>query len=493
MLELQPLDFILVAIYLVGVLVLAWAAGRRTRSASDFHLGGRVAPFWVIGISLVITDLGLTDLFAGTAGAYTHGLAQANFDWIGTVPAVLVAAFLVVPALWREQVVTVPEYLGRRYGTSVRLLAAVYWLVFLAIALSMALHLGAGFLEELLGGSRGGWIGSIAIFVGLYTVVGGHAGISFTDVFQFAAFLLGGLILVGGSLLEAGGFERIHARLTELDLARHLELLHPHDTSSPFPWSGLVLGLGVAVSVSYFAGHQVMVQRFLGARSEWDARAGLLFAGFLKLLVPLIIVIPGLALVAIDPGIREPGQVLTILITKVLPVGLSGIVVVALLAALMSSLDALLHSGATIFRVDVLETVRSLRGLPALEDGGSARLARVVTALLITGVALLAPVVGRAESPLALVRGELLGSFQGPTIVVLLLGIHWKRASTPAALVALTLGVGLTWMVSHGAHEIFPSENPYFLASFVSLVLSSLLFVTVSLLVPSRREGRSGV
>ena len=186
---LTPIDTIIIVAYLGAVLVLGYLFSRYVKSSGDFILGGKSLPFWAIGMSVVVSDIGAIDMVSGAGAAYKYGLAQANFDWLGSVPAMVIVAFVFVPFYWRSGVCTLPEFLGRRYGPAVRFFQAVIWLGFLLSMLAVMLWTSAVFLNTVLGMPSQAAIWLTVFVVGIYTILGGLAAVVVTDAMQMVIML----------------------------------------------------------------------------------------------------------------------------------------------------------------------------------------------------------------------------------------------------------------------------------------------------------------
>ena len=488
-------DTTIVLVYLVGVLTLGVLFSRYVRNSGDFFLAGKALPFWAVGMSIVVSDIGATDFIAVAGGTYRYGLAQANFDWLGSMPALLIAAFLFVPFYWRSGVFTIPEFLGRRYGTGVQSILAMCWSLILLFNLGIMLHATAVLLRGTLGWDPTVSIWVTAGIVGIYTITGGLTAVVMTDVIQLIIMFVGGAALVARTLWEVGGPSALRARILELgpEYQDHFSLYLPHDSPTPFPWSGIVLGLGIVLSTAYYAGNQAVVQRALGARSEWDAKAGVLLAGVLKLFIPLLVALPGLAAILIVPGLEQGDDAVPSLIALLLPPGLRGLMFAAFLAALMSSVDSHLNSATTLVVKDLLGKARSALGTPFAATT-ELRLGRVCSALFLIGAAILAPVVEQRFTNIYNAIQSVFSLIQGPTLAILLLGILWRRATRWGALAGLVLGVALCVVLNTQAMAgLFPSEEPFLFISWWSFVFSSLVTIVVSLLTrpepPERLRG----
>lgn len=481
---LASIDMVIIGAYLLGVLAIGTFFAKYVSSSSDFFLAGRALPFWAIGMSIVATDIGATAIVAGGGAAYKYGLAQANLAWIGSIPAVLVAAFLFVPYYWRAGVYTIPEFLGKRFNFGVQAIQAVFWLGVLAAMLAVTLWMPAVFLQSTLGWNVHVSIWLTVAMVGIYTVSGGLAAVVMTDVLQMVIIFIGTAAILVLSLIELGGWSGMREAVLAMEHTQnHFTLLLPHDTLTPLPWTGIVFGLGIVLATAYFVGHQAIVQRVLGARSEWDSKAGMLVAGLLQMFIPLLVYIPGLAAVALYPGLEEADAAIPTLVAELLPAGLRGLMFAAFIAALMASVDSYLNSCSTVFVSDVYSKLyRSLAGRTMTDRHGMI-LGRSLTAVLIVAAGLTAPMVAQFETIFDAVL-TILSLIQGPTLALLLLGIMWRRTTQWGALAGLVLGVCNTGILTWIGDDVFPSENPYLFVSLWSFVFTVSVTVVVSLLTP---------
>lgn len=479
--NLAPIDVVIIIAYMLGMLVVGGYFARYVHSSDDFFLAGKALPFWAVGISIVASDIGAVDLVFGSGGTYKYGIAQANFDWIGSMPAVLFAAFIFVPYYWRTGVYTIPEFLGRRYNSAVQTIQAVIWLVFMAANVAMMLWTSAVILNTVLGWNMTLAIIGTAVLVGFYTVTGGLAAVVMTDVMQVVVMFVGTGALVVLGLWEAGGWTAITEKIQQQGGTQDFfRLLLPHGAPTPYPWTGIVFGLGLVMSTAYFVGNQAVLQRALGARSEWDAKAGMLVAGLLKLLIPILMFVPGIAARALYPALEKSDRAVPILVANLMPPGLTGLMFAAFFAAIMSSVDSYLNSCVTVFISDLYSKAYRLIFNRRMTDRHGLVLGRWFTVALLVGGCLGAPIVGRFDT-LYVGLQTLLSLFQGPTLALLLLGILWHRATGWGGLVGLVSGVSAAWLLTMLGEQIFPAENPFLFVSFWSFVLTAVVTIAVSL------------
>ena len=478
----HPVDLLVVCAYLLATIALGVLLTRRVRTTDDFFLAGRRLPFWAIGMSLVVSDIGALEMVGGTAGAFTSGIAQANFEWIGCVPAMVVGGLVITPLFWRLGIHSVPEYLGRRYGPIVHAALAVVTVVFMAAALGVFFQASAAMFSGTLGWSRATSIAVTAAVVGIYTIGGGLGAVVATDVVQCVVLFVGGLVLCALGLAAVGGIGGLTDGLAALGerTEHHLSLLQPVDLRDArgqqwgFPWTGTLLGLGLVLSPAYWIGNQAIVQRTLGARDAWHAQASMVFAAGLKTVVPLAFVVPGLiGIVLLDgrPGV-EPNGVYAVLIDELVPfgIGLRGVLYAAFLAALMSSVDSYANAAATVFTRDLYRRFAA----PERDDRHYLIVARVASLAILLGGIAMVPIVDRFATIYEAFQSYL-SFFQGPTLALIAFGVFWPRANPTGGVACLACGIATSAALTatggvHFLHVAFWS----FAVSCVALVVGSV-------------------
>lgn len=531
------LDYVVIALYLTGTIVMGVVIGMRMKTGSDFFLGGRRLPWWAIGMSLVATDIGGTDIIGVGGSAFRHGLAVANFEWIGCVPAMIVGAFVFIPFFYRAGVYTIPEFMERRYNGGVRSVLAACWLLFMACNLGIMLMTSAKMMSSVFGWNEIACILVTALLVGGYTLIGGLAAVVYTDMIQCTIMIAGCLLILVLGLVRVGGIGELKARLAAADaresaadpgpseaatgppattspsagqdattLVIPLEevnwstlqsaktdrssLILPVDTDTPFPWPGIYFGLALILSPAYWIGNQAIVQRSLGARSEFEARASYIWGALLKNVIPLIVAVPGLIAVALLPDLKDGDAAIPQLVGVLLPAGLRGLFVAAFLAALMSSVDSYLNSAATIVSHDFYKRFfdRNVSEERLLTIGRRTTVALVVWAVAF---AFLLTTMSQ-DSGIYAIFQTVMAFFQGPAFAVLLIGILWKRASGNAALIALLCGIGTSISlyvlnqpaVFHalGWEPLFKIQDPFLYFSVWSFLVTACLLIVLSIL-----------
>ena len=438
----HPIDLGVVVAYVALITFVGIRFSQRVKTAHDFFLAGRSLTWWVIGLSIIGTNIDTNGYIGASGNAYSIGIAQANFEWIGAIPAMIIAALIFIPLYWRANVYSIPEYLGLRYSQAVRVLAATIVVVVAVFAMAVAMWALALTLQTFIGWPI--WLGILVsgTIVGLYSVAGGLGAVAITDSIQVCIMFACGLIIVGLGISEAGGTSSFVSKLIAAN-PTHLNVYLPADHEA-YPWHAVILGLGLVLSPAYWIGGQAILQRTLGAKTQWDASAGMMFAALAKTFVPLLIVFPGILALVMMADIEYPDMALPWVIKNVLPVGVSGLMFVAIIAALQSSIDSSINSTALMITRDIRHVLMKNHNPDA-----DLRIGRWLTLGLLLTSMLIAPSIGDLGGIFNFLQG-LLSLFQGPMLALLLLGAMSKRATATAGLWTLITGVilaaGLSWI-----------------------------------------------
>ena len=471
---LSTLDQAVVIGYLLFTMAIGVYLTRRVKSSSDYFLAGRQLPFWAIGASIVVTDIGATSMIGLSAEGYQYGLVAANWDWIGSFAAMVLSAFIFIPWYWRTKCYTIPEFLGRRYNQPTRTLHSTIWLLVMIFDIGIIFHAAAGLMGEFMGWSYWPSIAALGVIIGVYMVGAGLAAVVFTDVLQLIVMFAGGFTLLIVGLNAVGGWQGMVDKIEALgpDYASHLTLYHPPDSGTPYPWTGILFGLGFVMSTAYFVGNQSITQRCMGARSEWDAKASMLLGAGLKALIPIMVVTPGLIALA-HFGVSLEGdnkdKVYPMLIKELLPTGMVGLMFAALIAALMSTIDSVLNAISTLFTKDLYQV--HLR--PDASDAELLKVGRLCTLVVLILGAATAPMSQLYEGIYEWIQ-TLMSIVAGPTLAVLVLGVFWSRCTQWGGFFGLLFGCCFTYLLSLDAiaSQLFIIKDPFLYVSFWSFLFS---------------------
>ena len=436
---LATIDMAIVAIYAVALFVIAqWVSREQAgheKDAQDYFLAGKALPWWAIGASLIAANISAEQIIGMSGSGYAIGLAIASYEWMAAFTLLLVGKYL-LPIFLATGIYTMPQFLAQRYDNRVKTVMALFWLgVYTFVNLTSILWLGALAINTVAGVDLTVGLVALGSFAIAYSLYGGLRAVALTDIIQVVLLVMGGLLIawilldqVSGGAGPLAGFSVLTAQAPE-KFHMILQEGHPHYMS--LPGLSVLLGGMWIMNISYWGFNQYIIQRALGAKSVDEAQKGIAFAAFLKLLMPVIVVLPGIAMFVLNADLASPDQAYPSAMT-LLPVGIKGLVFAALLAAIVSSLASMCNSISTIFTVDVAPML----GL-ATDDGTSGvRLGRIV-AVCAMGIAMIAakPLLGNFEQAFQYIQ-EFTGFFTPGIVAIFMLGLFWSRTTATAALLA---------------------------------------------------------
>ncbi len=431
-LELTWVDLLAFFLFLGLVIAISLYASRREETGEEYFLAGRNLGWWLIGFSLIASNIS-TEQFVGMSGGGVAdaGLAIASYEWIAAVSLVLVAIFL-LPTFLKLGIFTMPQFLEHRFGPGPRTLMAGYMLVVYVVILMVSWLYAASLLfEELMSVPFYASVWGIGLVAGGYTIYGGLKAVVWSDLLQGAALLIGGTVVAVIALDKVGGVEAFYeANRQRLHLFRSFD-------SKVLPWTAMLVGIWIP-NLYYWGLNQFITQRSLGARSLAQGQRGAVFAAFLKILMPFIIVFPGMMAFQLYPDqIGEADQAYPVLLAELLPGwGLRGIIFAALFGAVMSSLDSILNSTSTIFTVDIYQ--RYVR--PDASPQRLVAVGRLTAAVAVLLACLLAPLPGRFSGVFHYIQ-QSQGFISPGILAAFLFGFLVRRAPSSAAMTGMLLSV----------------------------------------------------
>lgn len=433
--QLTGLDIGIFAIYIAIVLGLGLYASRRVVATKrDYFLAGDKLPWWMVGGSIVASNISSHQLVGLMGAAYACGFVNVAADWAAILIGINALLWIFLPFYLRNGFYTMPEFLQRRFGMGARVTYAVLILfTYVFVEICGVLFLGGLALESLLGIPIVYSVVVLGVLTGAYTILGGLRAVIWTEMMQLVVLLGGAAVLAAATFLAAGGWPVFAASTADWHL-----LLPASDPD--YPWT-MYLGSALCISTFYWASNQFIVQRVLAARSEWDARMGVVFADYLKFLMPLLIVAPGLLAVKLYPNIERPDLIFPTLVQNLLPTGLVGLVMAGLIAAVMSHISGAINSCATIATVDLyLPYLRPQAGEREAVHFG--RFAGIVSVLL--GMTWANLMVANSQRPIFIYLMDAYGYFAPGIATMFLLGIFWRRTTSSAAVMAGLLSIPLS-------------------------------------------------
>jgi len=471
--ELQPIDRVVVCIYLVFVVALGLYLSRKHESAEDYFLAGRSMLWPMIGLSLFASNISSTTLVGLAGDAYSTGISVFNYEWMAAIVLVFFALFM-LPSVLQSRVYTIPELLEQRFDHRARMYFSALTL-FLNILVDTAGTLYAGgLIIQLIFPQVPIWqtITALAIVAGIYTAAGGLSAVIYTDALQAVLLLMGSVLITFFALEQVGGWGNVVSQVSP-DM---LSLIRPPGDPG-VPWPGLMTGV-VLLGFYFWCTNQFMVQRLLSARDEFHGRVGALFAGFLKLPVLFIMVLPGTIAILLYPDLPKPDLVYPTLMFDLLPAGILGLVAAGFTAALMSQIDSTLNAASTLVTMDFIR-----RWKPDLSPHQLMRVGQVVTIIFMCLAVLWAPQIENFGSLFKYLQ-KILSYAVPPVLSLFLVGFFWRRASASSALVTLVIGTlaGLGLFMTVEVLALFDLHFLY-VAPLLFLISSLVLFI-VSLARP---------
>jgi SSS family solute:Na+ symporter len=443
--QLSNLDLAIVAGYSIALVVIASVlsverAGHRKTSA-DYFLAGRALPWWAVGASLIAANISAEQMIGMSGSGYVVGLAIASYEWMSAATLLIVGKFF-LPIFLRKNIVTMPQFLDLRFDGRVRSLMAVFWiLVYVFVTLTTVLWLGATAINALTGWATTAAMVGLVVFAVVYSLYGGLRAVAMTDLIQVVMLVLGGLFItwialdaVGGGQGVLTGFASLLERAPDkFDMI--LDAGHPEYRN--LPGMAVILGGLWVMNLSYWGFNQFIIQRALAASDIEAARRGIVLAAFLKLLMPFIVVIPGIAAYLLSQdsesgvSVARPDAAYPALVALA-PEGVRGLIVAGLVAAIVSSLGSMMNSISTIFTLDIYRHWR-----PHQSEAELVRVGRLVSFAAVT-IALLSarPLLGNFEQAFQYIQ-EFTGFATPGVCALFLLGMFWKRATANGALAAV--------------------------------------------------------
>lgn len=468
------IDIIIFAVYILAVFVLGLLASRKsTQTRRDYFLAGDKLPWWLIGASIIASNISSHHLVGAMGVAYSRGFVAIAMEWGAILIGFNALLWIFLPFYIRNGFYTVPEYLYKRFSSASRTTYSVLILLtYIFVEIGAVLYLGALSLHSLFGVPMIASVIILAAFTGVYTILGGLRAVVWTEMLQLAILILGGVALTVATVHAAGGISAI------LDTTKDWKLFQPA-TDPDFPWTMYLGGL-LCISVFYNATNQFIVQRVLAAKNEWHARMGVIFGDYLKFLIPLIITIPALVAPKLFPGLEKADLLFPTLVEKLLPSGLVGLVMAGLIAAVMSHLSGAINSCTTILTVDVYQHYFNRNAT----DRESVKFARISGGVIVfLGILCSVLLMQYSDKPVFLYLLNAYGLFTPGIAAMFLLGILWKRATDAGALSAGILTIPLSI-----AMEFLYPEMPFFNRTGIVFWICIAIGVIVSLVTKARPE-----
>ncbi|RUT78045.1 sodium/sugar symporter [Ancylomarina longa] len=509
--------FIAYALVIVGVgLWVSRDKAGHQKNADDYFLASKSLPWWAIGASLIAANISAEQFIGMSGSGFAIGLAIASYEWMAALTLIIVGKFF-LPIFIEKGLYTIPEFVEKRFSTNLKTILAIFWIsLYVLVNLTSVLYLGALAMETIMGIPMIYGIIGLALFAASYSLYGGLSAVAWTDVIQVVFLVIGGLVTsylaldtVSGGEGVIAGFKHIYEAAPD---SFHMILDKTHSQYMNLPGIGVLVGGLWVANLYYWGFNQYIIQRTLAAKSLAESQRGIVFAGFLKLIIPLIVVIPGIAAYVMvnDPSIMAGlGDAARLNVPTIdaadkaypwllqfLPTGLKGIAFAALAAAIVSSLASMLNSTSTIFTMDIYKPYFN----PKASDKETVNVGRIsaAAALLIAGI--IAPLLGGLDQAFQFIQ-EYTGVVSPGILAVFLLGLFWKKTTNKGAIVGVLASIPIamffkigtkTWFDGSGFENLFPSF-PFLDQMGYTCLLSAAIIMLVSYLQNKGADDEKGI
>ena len=505
----STLDIIITIAYILFIVTIGlWSSRKKKQketTSGEYFLAGKTLRWPMIGLALFATNISCLHLVSLAQSGFDTGLLNGNFEWMAAFTLILLA-LLFIPFYIKSGISTLPDFLEKRYNKACR-----DWLAFISIISAIVIHIAFSFLaggivlETLFGVNMYTSIMVIAALTGLYTIIGGLKAVVVTESIQSIVLIAGAIIITIFAWNKVGGWQHMTEVLQQNNALQKVSMLRPAGDASGMSWIAVFLGYPV-LGIWYWCADQTIVQRALGARDENHAKVGALFCGFIKILPVFIFVMPGLfAYVlyktgALDvsslPTLSQNGQMVpdskgiyTLMITQLVPKGVVGILVAALLSGLMSQIAGALNSIGTLASYDLYKRFK-----PDTSDKKLVAAGRWTAGIALVLSIMLLPLLNKYQS---LFEGlnDVIAHIAPPITCVFLLGVFWKKASAKAAQYTLWLGslLGVTVFVINKlmGKETLMGNIPFMMMAFYLFCACVIMQVVFSYIYPVQHTAQS--
>ncbi len=510
---LDYLIFICYAILILGVgLWVSRDKKGHQKNAEDYFLASKSLPWWAIGASLIAANISAEQFIGMSGSGFASGLAIASYEWMAAITLIIVGKYF-LPIFIEKGLYTIPEFVEQRFSTNLKTILAVFWIaLYVFVNLASVLYLGSLALETIMGIPMIYGVMGLALFAAAYSLYGGLSAVAWTDVIQVVFLVLGGLVTTylalntvsdGQGIFE--GFKTIYNAVPE----RFAMIL---DESNPeyknLPGIGVLVGGMWVANLYYWGFNQYIIQRTLAAKSLKESQKGILFAAFLKLIIPIIVVIPGIAAYVMvndsgilgslgDAGLNnlpslEQADKAYPWLLQFLPTGLKGVAFAALAAAIVSSLASMLNSTSTIFTMDIYKQYINKNA----NDKITVRVGRLSAAVALIIACIMAPLLGGIDQAFQFIQ-EYTGVVSPGILAVFLLGLFWKKTTNKAAIIGAlsSIPIAMYFKVAPKgwSDSTFFVDVPFMDQMGYTLLLTMIVIVISSLIQHKGKDDAKGI
>lgn len=476
--DLAAIDVYVVVFYAFTLFIIAfWITKKESAdkvNTQAYFLAGRSLPWWAVGTSLIAANISAEQIIGMSGSGFAIGLGIASYEWMAAATLILVGKYL-LPVFLKNQIYTIPQYLQQRFDNRVKTILAIFWLaVFIFINLTSVLWLGGLAIQNVTGIDWFYGMIFLASFSIIYASYGGLKVVAFTDIIQVVLLVLGGLLLsflALDAISDGDGVIAGFSILTE-KVPTHFDMILSQD--NPFykdlPGISVLIGGMWVINVGYWGFNQYIIQRALAAESLQEAQKGIMLAAFLKLLMPIIVVLPGIAAVVLFPSLEKNDMAYPSMMS-LMPVGLKGLVFAALIAAVISSLASMTNSISTIFTMDLYKPIKSdKQEIHYVNVGRFVGIMSLCIAMLVAK-----PLIGDFDQAFQFIQ-TFSALFSPGIVIIFLMGMFWSKMTSMGALTA-----ALSSFIISLSLEIFWNSIPFIdrvaIVFFICLLLTMIVSI----------------
>jgi len=500
----SQVDYIVFAVYILGIVTLGLWVSRdkkgHKKDSKDYFLAGKSLPWWAIGASLIAANISAEQFIGMSGSGFAIGLAIASYEWMAAVTLLIVGKFF-LPIFIEKGLYTIPEFIEKRFSTNLKTILAIFWVaLFIFVNLTSVLFLGGKAIDTIVGTGDGSLITyaiiGLAFIAAAYSLYGGLSAVAWTDVVQVILLVLGGLItsiIALNNVTPDGGvingLQHIYNTAGE-----KFHMILPRNDSEYFNLPGIAVligGMWIA-NLYYWGFNQYIIQRTLAAKSLKEAQKGIVFAAFLKLIIPLFVVIPGIVVfvmftqpegTALIPDVTKAfsngsgvnfDKAYPWLISTFIPVGLKGLVLAALVAAIVSSLASMLNSTSTIFTMDIYKPYLGKDS----DEAKLVKIGRTTSAVALIIAVLLAPLLGNIPQMFQYIQ-EYTGLVSPGILGVFVMGLFWKKTTNKAAIVGVISSAFVALLLKSAIVDL-PWMDQMFYTCIITMVIIGGVSLTTS-------------
>lgn len=502
----RPIDYVIIGLYALMIIAIGLWVSRPKKGAQktteDYFLAGKSLPWWAIGASLIAANISAEQFIGMSGSGFKVGLAIASYEFMSALTLIIVGKYF-LPIFIKKGIYTIPEFVEKRFSTNLRTILAVFWIgLYIFVNLTSVLFLGAKAIDTIIGvGDNALFFPAmivLALVAAAYSIYGGLSAVAWTDVIQVVLLVIGGVITTLFALdkvLPEGGVMAGLAHVTDVAADKfHMILKKDNPEYINLPGIAVLIGGLWVANLYYWGFNQYIIQRTLAAKSLGESQKGIVFAAFLKMIIPLIVVLPGIVAyvmymeqapgtAGVFDGVGGGDRAYPWLISTLVPTGLKGLVLAALAAAIVSSLASMLNSTSTIFTMDIYRhyvdkeaSHKKLVGVGRITSG---------IALIIACV--VAPAMANFDQMFIYIQ-EYTGLVSPGILAVFLLGLFWKKTNNKGAIVGVLASIPIALLL-----KFLPIEMPFMDQMFYTCILTMAIIALVSLSTCATEDDPKGI